>query len=350
LIRLALFDKLRNKENDKMIAGKKIFLIVGILTLAGLGVLACLYLHCTDGPAGRENERTANPPAVEIAKKWSALSGKRRGKVVFARPPRMMILDLSTGIEREVPRVVTAGAAGRRLRGESPRPSWSPRGDRFVYRYDNRVYVCDEAGRRQLITNPQMDCTAETRWSWFRRGNTDWLAGPSKEGNVILVMVSRPGVVQTAYSGGDVEKHCEITGTGKYVVYDNGSDIYVTLFGSSARGIKISEGQSCRPCASPDDRAAWLPSPHTAYHIHGAATGDFLGDLKAPPGEEIYRLNWSNDPDFAVHMYGSRGNSNMNVRKVGSGDFLFIGNGWDPDLWVEPIHKDKNRSSKRKSL
>ena len=247
----------------------------------------------------------------------------------------VMVLDLTTGSEKEVPGVVTAGAAGRRLRGKSPRPSWSPRGDRFVYRYDNQIYVCDEAGRKQVIANPQMDCTDETRWSWFRQGDTDWLAGPSQQGNVILVKVSDPAAVRTAYSGGDVEKHCEITGTGRYVVYDNGSDIYVTPLGSPGQGIKISVGQSCRPCAAPDDRAAWLPSPHTKYHIYAAATGTFLGDLKAPPGEEIYRLNWSNDPDFAVHMYGSSGNTRMNVRKVSSGDFVFIGNGWDPDLWVE---------------
>jgi hypothetical protein len=180
-----------------------------------------------------------------------------------------------------------------------------------------------------------MDCSDETRWSWYRENNIDWLVGPSKEENVILVKVSEPSIVRTAYSGGDVEKHCELTGTGKYVVYDDGSNIYTTPFGSSAKGIKISEGQSCRPCASPDDRAAWLPVPHTRYKIYNASTGQFLGDLQPPPREELYRLNWSNHPDFAAHMFGSRGDTKMHVRKISSGEYVFIGYGWDPDLWVK---------------
>jgi hypothetical protein len=124
-----------------------------------------------------------------------------------------------------------------------------------------------------------------------------------------------------------------LTGSGKYVVYDDGGDIYVTEFGSNEEGIKISQGQNCRPCASPDDRAAWLKVPHTAYRMYDAE-GRSLGDLNAPEGEELYRLNWSNHADFAVHMFGSRGNTKMQVRKVSSGENLFIGHGWDPDLWL----------------
>jgi hypothetical protein len=126
-----------------------------------------------------------------------------------------------------------------------------------------------------------------------------------------------------------------LTGTGNYVVYDDDSDIYVVPFGSSEPGIRISEGQSCRPCAAADDRVAWLPSPHNKYRVHDATNGKFLQDLNAPEGEEIYRLNWSNDPDFAVHMFGSSGNTRIQVRKISSRQYIFIGHGWDPDLWVK---------------
>ena len=317
-----------------MVLRKKILFLAGFAVAAGLSVLFLLYIHYSNGFAGSNPGPTTKPAPVAIANGWSALSGNRTGKVVFARPPKMFVLDLTTGLEKEIPNVVVAGAPGRKSRRKSPRPSWSPRGNRFVYRYNDNIYVCDEAGNKRLITNERMDCGVETRWSWFRRDNIDWLAGPSKDRNVILVKVSEPSIVQVAYSGGNVKWHCEITGTGKYVVYDDDSDIYVTPLGSSAKGIKISNGQSCRPCASPDDRAAWLPDPHLKYHIHDAATGRFLDYLNAPPGEEFYRLNWSNHPDFAVHMFGSRGNTKMYVRKTGTGEYLYIGCGWDPDLWV----------------
>jgi hypothetical protein len=302
------------------------FLVLSPVLTAGCNI---------DDPGAQES--TDEPAPAAIASGWAVLSGKRWGKVVFARPPRMIVLDLSTGIEREVPGIVTAGAKGRRLRGKSPRPFWGPDGKRFVYRYNGSVYVSDEEGNKKIIHNERMDCSDETRWSWYREQEkgTDWLVGPSIEGNVLLVKVSEPSVVRVAYGGGDVELHCELTGSGRYVVYDDGSDIYVTAFGNKSKGKPISKGQSCRPCASPDDRAAWLPSPHTRYHIYDASNGNFLGDLPAPKGEEIYRLNWSNDPDFAVHMYGSRGNTRIQVRKVSTGEHLFVGNGWDPDLWVE---------------
>ena len=315
-----------------MIRGKKFFFIAGIAAIPGLLVLSYIYYNNAFG--GNKSGIIPKPSSTKIADSWAVLSGKREGKVVFARPPKLFILDLTTGLEREVPQAMVAGAKGRWRRGKSPRPSWSPLGDRFVYRYDNNIYVCDETGNKRILTGERTDCSDETRWSWFRENSTDWLAGPSKEGNVILVKVSDPSVVKTAYGGGNVEKHCEITGTGRYVVYDDGSDIYVTPFGSKSGGIKISKGQSCRPCASPDDRAAWLPVPHTRYHIYDASNGRFLGDLDAPPQEELYRLNWSNDPDFAVHMFGSRGNTRMYVRKISTGEYLFIGCGWDPDLWV----------------
>jgi hypothetical protein len=277
-----------------------------------------------------------------ITRNWSVLSSGRKGKVIYARPPKLFVMDLSSGSEKAVPGVTVAGAPGRRHRGKSPRPSWSPDGSRFVYRYDGHVYVCDDKGNKQIISNLEMDCSDETRWSWFRQYRSDsskvefidWVAGPSKNKNVILVRISDPTIVNYAYNGGDVDKHCEITGSGGFVVYDNGSDIYVTRFGSSDRGIKISRGQSCRPCAAPDHRAAWLPVPHTRYHLYNAQNGQFITDLDAPPNEELYRLNWSNLPDFAVHMFGSRGSTRIHIRKISSGEYVFIGHGWDPDLWV----------------
>jgi hypothetical protein len=309
-----------------------------ILVSVPLLILAATWLALPDIDFSRgfNKEKETEIPARVIAAGWAEFSENRRGKVVFSRPPKMFCLDLTTGIEKEVPGVVVAGAAGRKFRGRSPRPFWAPDGKKFVYRFDNRVYVCDESGRKRAIINSQMDCSDETRWSWYRNGGTDWLAGPSLGKNVILVNVSDPTVVKTAYGGGDVQKHCEITGTGNFVVYDDGSHIHVTRFGSTAKGIVISQGQSCRPCAAVDDRAAWLPSPHRRYRIFQAANGLFLGDLMAPPGEEIYRLNWSNLANFAVHMFGASGITRMHVRKINTGGFLFIGCGWDPDLWVSP--------------
>jgi hypothetical protein len=285
------------------------------------------------GP-GEEKEEVV--PAGVLARSWAEFSGRRLGRVVFARPPKMLCLDLAAGTEKEIPGVVVAGAAGRKLRGRSPRPSWAPSGDRFVYRFDNRVYACDLDGRKRPVLNSRMDCSDETRWTWHREQGTDWLAGPSLDGNVILVKVSDPQVVRTAYGGGNVQKHCEITGSGRFVVYDDGAHIYVTSFAGRDRGRRISRGQSCRPCAAADDRAAWLPSPHDRYRIFRATDGRFLGDLLAPPGEEMYRLNWSNLPDFAVHAYGAGSILRMHVRKISGGEYLFIGCGWDPDLWVGP--------------
>lgn len=248
----------------------------------------------------------------------------------------MIILNLTTGHKKTVPGITTEGAAGRRLRGKTPRPAWSSDGNRFVYRYHGRVYVSTEDGQRKVIYHPDMDCGDESRWSWLQENDEAWLVGPSRDKNVLMVSVENPKKTKLAYSGRDVTLHTEITGTGRYVVFDDDDDIYVALFGSSNKGIRVSKGQSCRPCAAPDDRLAWLPAPHTRYLIHRATDGRFLGELKAPPGEEIYRLNWSNAPDYAAHMYGSEGNTRMHVRKISSGEFIYIGNGWDPDLWVGP--------------
>lgn len=317
----------KRKEMRAVLLAPPLFAVAAFAWLASPGL----------GPsrmAGEEKQGIAPPRA--IARGWAEFSGNRQGKVVFARPPRMFCLDLATGIEKEVPGVAVAGAAGRKLRGRTPRPSWSPDGDRFVYRFDGRIYVCDLNGRKRPVLNALMDCSDETRWTWHRRDGSDWLAGPALDGNVILVKVSDPGEVRTAYGGGNVRKHCEITGSGRYVVYDDGAHIYAVPFGGRGRGVRISRGQSCRPCAAADDRAAWLPSPHDRYRIFRAADGRFLGDLLAPPGEEMFRMNWSNLPDFAVHMYGAEGITRMHVRKIATGGNLFIGCGWDPDLWVGP--------------
>lgn len=275
--------------------------------------------------------------ARDIVQGWKQLAGKRQAKVIFARPPNMVILDLRTGIERVIANVEVAGGKGRFLRGRTPRPSWAPDGKRFIYRYDGNIYVCDESGNKKIIANKLMDRSHETRWSWYRADGQDWAVGPSKGGNAIMVNIADPTMTRLAYGGGDVVKHCEISGSGRYLVYATRRQVFVAPVGSESKekSMLISSGQSCRPCAAPDNRVAWLPVPHTRYWIHDAATGRRLGALQAPPDEEIYRLNWSNDPDFAVHMYGSRGNERMHVRKISRGESLFIGSGWDPDLWVE---------------
>jgi hypothetical protein len=307
-----------------------------VLLLALAAGAAWLVLACLDPFRGSAQEKEHGLTARFLAEKWAEFSGNRPGKVVFARTPRLFCLNLSSGVEKEVPGVEVAGAPGRMLRGKSPRPSWAPDGSRFVYRFAGHVYVCDEGGRRRAVINDRMDCSDETRWSWHRRDGHDWLAGPSLERDVILVKVSDPRVVRTAYGGGNVMKHCEITGSGRFIVYDDGARIRVTPFATNDKGIAISSGQSCRPCAAADDRAAWLPSPHDRYRIFMAASGRFFGDLLAPPGEKIYRLNWSNLPDFAVHMDDTLRNARMHVRKIATGAYLFIGSGWDPDLWVGP--------------
>ena len=307
--------------------------IIWILVALPLFILLLLSLPSNGTGKPTKSADTTPPAKAAIISEWAKLSGNCEGKVVFAQPPHMMVLYLHSGELRKIPNVTTGGAKGRKMRGKSPRPSWAPDGKRFVYRYDNAVYVCDEKGNKTAVSNGHMDCSDETRWSWHRENNDDWLVGPSKSGNVILVNIANPSIFKTVYDGGDVEKHCELTGQ-NVLVYDDGSDIYVTPAYSNLKGTRISRGQSCRPCASPDNRAAWLTVPHVKYLIHDAATGKSLGALRAPEGEEIYRLNWSNLPDFAAHMYGSEGNEKMHVRKISTGEAVFIGFGWDPDLWI----------------
>lgn len=314
-----------------------------IFPAAGIAIIVFFvfnYLSPGDVNAAKEK-----PAPKDIAAGWARISGDRAGKVIFAQPPRMIILDLKTGREKVVPHVTTAGAQGRAKRGASPRPSWCPDGKRFIYRYNGGIFVCDESGNKKEINNEIMDCSDETRWSWRVEGGEDWAVGPSKDGDVIMVNIADPAVVKTVYGGGDVCQHCEMTGSGRYIVYavygkfpfSRRSDVYVARVGSRSRdeSKKISKGQACRPCADPGERVAWLPSGHKEYLIHNAATGKQIGALRAPPGEEIYRLNWSNDADFAAHMYGSEGNERIHVRRISTGEYLFIGNGWDPDLWVD---------------
>ncbi len=298
----------------------------------GIALWLCLSFPLS---AGIEGVRQRGPGKKRLAQDWQKFSGGRRGKVIYSRAPHMYILYLHTGELKQVPGVTTAGAAGRRRRGASPRPFWSTGGQRFVYRFNGNVFVCDEKGKRKPISNERMDCGDETRWSWWRdKKGKDWLVGPSKKNNVILVNPENPAEVKTAYPGEDVDLHCEMTGDG-YLVFDDGPDIYALKAFGPGKPIKISYGQSCRPCAAPDGRVAWLTVPHVKYLLHNAQNGKLIQEIPAPPGEELYRLNWSNHPDFAAHMFGSRGDDRMNVRKISTGQALFIGWGWDPDVFVE---------------
>lgn len=325
---------LKKKEKMREISFKKIVFFVikwSFLPVLVIAIYGYFYLYPPDSYEGAENIKEK-----PIVKAWKKLSNNRKGKVLYARPPRMFILDLNTGVRKEVPNIVVAGASGRMRRGYTPRPFWSPDGKKFIYRYDNNIYISDEKGNKRIINNKLMDKSKETRWSWCYYKECDWALGPSKNKNIIMVKISDPLVVKTVYNKGNVYKHCEMTGNGKYLVYDDYKDIFVTPAWSHSTGIKISEGQSCRPCAAPDNRVAWLHTSHKEYPIYNASNGKLIGSLKAPEGEEIYRLNWSNDPDFAVHMYGSEDKHKIHVRKVSTGGNIFVADGWDPDLWVEP--------------
>lgn len=271
----------------------------------------------------------------EMVEGWKRLSDNRRGRVIYAQPPHMIILDLKSGKRKIVPHIEVEGGSGRKMRGLTPRPFWSPDGTRFIYRFKNKIYISNEKGEKKEINNVLMDASKETRWSWWRGNDIDWAVGPSKEGNIIMINISDPSITKTIYNGGDVKWWCEVTGNGKYVVYDTGNDIYVTPVEDRSIPIKISRRQSCRPCAAPDNRVAWLPASHTNYQIFNAENGKSIQKLLAPANEGIYRLNWSNHPDFAVHMFGSAENQRMHVRRISMGGRVFIGYGWDPDLWVE---------------
>ncbi len=282
------------------------------------------------------NAGNLEPDAREIASGWEKLAKGRKGKLIFAKPPRLLVLNLDSGEKRELPGIVVAGGKGRNARGKSPCPFWAANGKKFLYRFAGHVYVGDEQGHKTVVADRRMDTGDETSWSWLAAFGQDWAVGPALNGDMIAVNPEDAGASWIVYYGKNIKKHCEITGSGRFVVYDDGKSVYVTRTGSGARGMKISRGQSCRPAAAPDDRVAWLAQAHRSYRIHDAASGRELASLLAPPGEEIYRMNWSNDPDFAAHMFGSRGNERLNVRRVSSGEYLYVGTGWDPDLWLEP--------------
>ncbi|MCK5004365.1 MAG: hypothetical protein KAS21_04720 [Candidatus Aminicenantes bacterium] len=267
--------------------------------------------------------------------KWKKFSGGREGKILYANPPNMMILYLHKGIVKKLNGIVVEGGKGRWKRGKTPRPFWSPDGSFFVYRYSGDIFIADEYGKKILISNKKMDTAKETRWSIITLEGEYYIFGPSKTGTGIAVSIDNPGISIEIFPFPVIDKHCELTGDGKYIVYNNGRDIFVSDLSSRTKGIKISSGQNCRPCASPQNYAAWLPAPHIRYNIHNVKDGTFVKEFKAPENEEIYRLNWSNDEEFAVHMYGSRGNTRIHIRNFNNGNSLFVGNGWDPDLWIE---------------
>lgn len=271
----------------------------------------------------------------EISRMWKDFSGRRKGKIIYADPPDMIILYLHNGIRKKIEGIEVEGGKGRRNRGKTPRPFWAPDGTFFVYRYSGNIFIADEYGKKRAIQNHKMDTSKETRWSIIELGGKNFIFGPSKSKKGIAVSVEDPAVSIDIFPFPVIDKHCELTGDGKFIVYNSSSDIYVAGLSEKDKGVKISFRQNCRPCASPENYAAWLPAPHYKYNIHSVRDGKFVKALKAPVNGEIYRLNWSNDEEFVVHMFGSRGNTRMHVRKISNGESLFVGNGWDPDLWVE---------------
>lgn len=266
--------------------------------------------------------------------KWEKFSGGREGKILYSDPPYMMILYLHKGTTKKLEGIVVEGGKGRWKRGKTPRPFWSPDGSFFVYRYSGEIFIADEYGKNMLISNKKMDTSKETRWSIITLEGENYIFGPSKTKTGIAVSIENPEISIDIFPFPIIDKHCELTGDGKYIVYNNGRNIFVSELSGRTKGVKISNNQNCRPCASPHNYAAWLPAPHIRYNLHSVKDGHFVKELKAPKNEEIYRLNWSNDEAFAVHMFGSRGNTRMHIRNINTGNSLFIGNGWDPDLWI----------------
>ncbi len=266
--------------------------------------------------------------------RWEMFSGGREGKIVYADPPNMIFIDLKNGSRRKIPGIITEGGKGRRNRGKTPRPFWSPDGKIFVFRYSGSIYTADESGIKKRIFNKRMDTSNETRWSIIKLNGKYNVFGPSKNRTGIAVSIENPEDLSELFPYPVIGKHCEVTSDCKFIVYGSRKNIFVADLSSGSPGIKISNGQNCRPCASPSSFAAWLPAPHYKYNIHSIKDGRFIKELNAPENGEIYRLNWSNDEEFAVHMFGSRGNTRMHIRKISSGESLFIGNGWDPDLWI----------------
>lgn len=265
---------------------------------------------------------------------WKVFSRGKEGKLVYAVPPEMYILYLNKGKIKKINGVITEGGKGRFNRGKTPRPFWSSNGEFFTYRYKGSVYICNESGKKRELKNKNMDTSKETRWSPILIYKKNWIFGPSKSGSGIIVNINNPAEYMEIFKHRVIDKHCELNSTGRYIVYDNGKNIMLADLTKGDKGIKISWGQSCRPCASPSYYVAWLPAPHTKYFFHRTSDGKKMKTFNAPEGEEIYRLNWSNEENFAVHMFGSRGNTKITVRKIDSGESLAVGYGWDPDLWI----------------
>ncbi len=286
--------------------------------------------------SGIKKEETGNitSGSSDIGRKWTKFARGREGKLLYSNPPHLMIMSLNDGIVKKLKGIVVEGGKGRWKRGKTPRPFWSPDGSFFVYRYSGNIFIADEHGKKVMISNRKMDTSKETRWSIIVLNEKNYIFGPSKAGTGIAVKIDDPEIVIEIFPFPVIDKHCELTGDGKYIVYNNGKDIFVAELSSNNKGIKISSGQNCRPCASPLNYAAWLPAPHFRYNLHNVKDGQFVKALKAPEKEEIYRLNWSNDEEFAVHMFGSRGNSRIHIRNIINGESLFVMNGWDPDLWI----------------
>jgi len=295
-------------------------------------VLSLFYIHYSSIANDVPEIKSIN--SNDLARGWEILSGGREGKIVYADPPDMIIIDLKSGKRNRISNLVVQGGKGRRNRGKTPRPFWSPDGNFFVFRYSGSIYTADESGIKKRIFNKRMDTSNETRWGIVKFKGKYNVFGPSKKRTGIAVSIDNPEDFSVLFPHPVIGKHCEVTSDCRFIVYGNRKDVFVADLLSGTLGIKISKGQNCRPCASPSSYAAWLPAPHSKYNIHNMKNGKFIKELNAPINEEIYRLNWSNDEDFAVHMFGSRGNTRMHIRKISTGESLFIGNGWDPDLWI----------------
>ncbi len=295
-------------------------------------IILLFFFNCNDINNGNIHRKSIDNDTLR--RTWKNFSGNKSGKVIYASPPDLIILYLHTGEKIRMENVVVEGGKGRWKRGKTPRPFWSPDGNFFVFRNKGKVFRGDESGTISIIDNPLMDTSKETRWSVIYYKDDYYTFGPSVKGKGIAVKINNPSTSFIIFNFPIIDKHCELTGDLKHIVYAADRDIYLADIESRNKGIKISFGQSCRPCASPSEYVAWLPAPHIKYNLHSSKNGKLVKILKAPENEEIYRLNWSNKEEYAVHMFGSRGNTKMYVRKISTGESLFIGNGWDPDLWI----------------
>ncbi len=309
---------------------KKLFIYPLIILL----FLLFIYLIYSGIDLKPQKNSSSITDLKQLKNEWAEFSGGKKGKLVYAVPPDMFILYLHTGKVKKLKGVITEGGKGRFNRGKTPRPFWFPDGKFFVYRYKGAIFLCNEDGEKREIKNDFMDTSKETRWSPVFLNNKKWIFGPSKFKSGILVNIKNPTEYKEIFKHRLIEKHCELTADGKYIVYDNGKNIILADITKGEEGEKISKGQSCRPCASPSFYIAWLPAPHIKYFLHRTKDTQKIKPLFAPEGEEIYRLNWSNVENYAVHMFGSRGNTKITVRKIESGKSIAAGYGWDPDLWI----------------